>query len=334
MAVKDVFTPKANKVTEIKVENDEDANFWATKAREAKGQRDYEVAIAELERVRKTGNPDGRSGDESPFKVTGKIDLGEFNPQKQAQEAQEAAAQLSREAQVKEDKMAAENQTLRNELTNTQIASMTEKLSQQIAELRRAKDAGADGKSILEQFKDIKAAADELGLLKEKEVVAPVQSQMPPEFVLEMKKMDINVQLLIQKMENERQHQAQQWEMDKIKFSTDTKLKEKEIDAQAATNRERNQMLATGVDGLAKVIMKSATGGGGGSEASPEPQHFVEAGIGEAGEIPCDKCGANVVVARDAVRAICPTCNTAYSVKRVAASPVQEDYSPVSEGIL
>jgi predicted XRE-type DNA-binding protein len=257
-----------------------------------------------------------------------------------------------------------ENKELQKQVQESRIEIVQKELGGKIDHLSETMKAGATPKSIGEQITDIKKTAGELGIgesriselknmadligslrqtkglaeqVKEAkdllETLKPEKeaelSGVPASIMLEMKKMDHDVQLRIQQMEDERLQRKQEFDLKIKQWDEDRELRRDEVAAKIQIEKERNELMAGGLERLGRVFAQATSenpsqGVGAATRGTPPP--IIEAGEGDFGEISCQVpgCHSSVPVARDAVSAICPGCGQRYTIKRI---PVQETAS-------
>jgi len=253
-----------------------------------------------------------------------------------------------------------ENKELQKQVQESRIEIVQKELGGKIDHLSETMKAGATPKSIGEQITDIKKTAGELGIGESRvselknmadliasltqskglgqqvkdakellETLKPERetevSGIPASIALEMKKMDHDVQLRIQQMEDERLDRKQNFDLKVKQWEEDRELKRDEMTAKIQVERERNEFIGGGLERLGRVFAQATSEGssqGVGASRHGVSAPIIEAGEGDFGEISCPGCQSNVPIARDATRAVCPGCGQNYTVKRV---PVKEE---------
>lgn len=280
---------------------------------------------------------------------------------------QAQAAQQQKEIKELQEK----NEAQRGQLEQSKVDSIKSELGAQIAQIQQSVTDGASAKDVGSLIMDFKKGAEALGLtnndklsdidklfsiagkmnqqkpfidqLKEFESVAgmfnkgqPVVAQSDGMVQVELAKLQVDSQLTIQRMENERQERAQKFDMEKMQWSEDRDIKIAEINAKLTTEKERNQMIGGMVSELgrafAQATMESQPQGGvslsGRPAATPAARQVeiptIEANVGEYGEIQCvnPNCKSTVPIAEDATKAICPGCKTVYPIMRKELEPI------------
>lgn len=319
MPVRDVNAPAPNEVTELKRDADKMKNTSDT------AQQFLSTAKA-IKEVSALNQPPP-----SPFNISGEMNLGKIDVQAQIKEANEAKEKAAAQAKESDSLLRTENQGLRDKLQLSELKSLEDKFTNQITELRKSLETGAKQGTILEQIKEAKETALELGMGAEKKTSSGLSSEAQ----LALEKMRMEHELTLEEMRDARSRRDKEWELIVMKWQEDKSLREKEVAGKSREQAERNEMIGNGIDGLARVIMKAASegaGGGGGNTGTGAPaREVVEAGVGEFGGIACQHCGTEVPIAKDAARAVCPGCSSVFDIKRVSAPTVPPE--PVPEPI-
>jgi DNA repair exonuclease SbcCD ATPase subunit len=182
-----------------------------------------------------------------------------------------------------------------------------EALRREIAELRKA-----GGQNLAEEIKKVKVMAQELGL------GSPV-AETPPDILLQLKKMDQEIQLRLEEMRDERDRRDKEWQLTLKKWEEERALREQEIRQKYEVEKERIETLKSTFERGAKIIGRAITESEeGGKTGSIATAYHVEAAEGEMGEFACPKCSSPVAVAPDAVKAICANCGFSAQVRRTA----------------
>jgi len=253
-----------------------------------------------------------------------------------------------------------ENKELRTQVEQSRTDIVRAELGGKIDHLSELMRGGASSKSIGDQIKEIKTTAGELGIgesrvselkdmaaligslsqnkgladqIKEaKELMDAISkpekesqiSGVPASVMLEMKKMDHNVQLKIQQMEDDRLQRKQDFDLKVKQWDEERESRRDESAAKIQVERERNELIGGGLERLGRVFAQATSeipSQGAGISRHGVSAPVIEAGEGAFGEIECPGCQSIVPIARDAIRAVCPGCGQNYTVKRV---PVTE----------
>jgi ribosomal protein S27AE len=165
----------------------------------------------------------------------------------------------------------------------------------------------------------IKEAKELINAISKPEKEAEI-SGIPGNIMVEMKKMDHDIQLRIQQMEDDRLQRKQDFDLKVKQWEEMREDRRDELAAKIQVEKERNELIGGGLERLGRVFAQATSeapsegmGVASGGISSP----MIEAGEGDFGEISCPNCQSSVPIARDAVRAICPGCGQTYTVKRV-----------------
>lgn len=236
---------------------------------------------------------------------------------------EETQKQLDEEKRThEEDKLGAKISNLEERI---KINAGQSSISNQLAEIRNtAKELGwvePEGKRTLSvQLEEVKNVAKELGLAEPKS-----DGGVSNEVRLQLKKLDIDHELAIEQMRDDRARRDKEWELTVMRWKEDKELKQEEIQGNLAVKKEQNQLIGGITERLGRVIASATMGGGGGNGDDIAGQAgqvgaAIEAGEGEFGEVQCSNpnCGSIIPIARDAIKAICPQCQTVYPIKRIA----------------
>lgn len=256
---------------------------------------------------------------------------------KQAKESEEARQKTERElAGERQNQLQDQIKNLQTEMTklfdqkgpNPEVAKLMQQLDstkneliqtrfdyldKQIKELGTMKATGASQTALDQQIKQIKAAAQELGLQ------TPSGTSMSPELQVQLKQMDVDLKLRLEQMQDDRERRNREWELTLKQWDENRGLKEKEIEGKVAVEREKMGMFG---DFIKRMGVSFARGMSEASQQSASGQvasQVIQAGEGDFGEVPCQTpgCGATIAIARDAIRAICPNCSTVYPIQRI-----------------
>ena len=179
---------------------------------------------------------------------------------------------------------------------------------------------------IRKQLQIVKEVAADLGL------GAPqAPPAMPPTMLLQMHKMDADLQIQLATMADESSRRDKEWQLTLRKWDEEKEMRHGEIQLKYQAEKERNGMLMGGLTKIGEMVAQSTVAAPQGvSERAPEGAEIkekapgpkvrdIQVAEGETGVFPCSDCGQNVAVADDAVNAVCANCNTVYRVHRKAA---------------
>jgi hypothetical protein len=252
-----------------------------------------------------------------------------------------------------------------------EIDSVRTDLGSKIDHLTESLQSGASRKTIADEIGDIKKAATELGMggskvseirdlmslvetmnprknlveqLKEaKELLSTLQPPqekpkglsldgMPAEIVLQLKKMDTDLQVTLEQMRDKRQRDDHDFQITLKKWEEEREARRAEIEGKLTVERERNQLLAGGITmfgraagkGVADAFSESEPGiARQPSQPAQPPQgksYHVELDEGEAATMQCQKCRSPIEVVATTKIAECLNCHEKYNVLRKAPS--------------
>jgi molecular chaperone GrpE (heat shock protein) len=249
------------------------------------------------------------------------------------------------------------------ELHESEIRNVKTELGSKIDDLQKAIESGASRKSIGEQIIDIKKAASELGLggskvseikdimsliesfspkknlaeqVKEaRELLVTLQPSddrgkgllvegVPAQIAIELKQMDHNLQIKLAKMEDDRQQRNQEFQLTLKRYDEERLTKQAEIEGRLQVERERNDIIAQGlqiVGGAAGKAYADALRGSAQGVPVQAPQaadkiYEIELGEGESGTTDCPKCHSAIGVGPTTTLAQCVNCGSKFPVVR------------------
>lgn len=261
-----------------------------------------------------------------------------------------------------------EREKAERETQNAQLQLIQSTLGSKIERLGELIDAGGSRKSITEQIGEVKKAATELGLgtskvSEFKEMATLIQSlnphrdltqqikdakdllsilqpdkakeapagALPAEIVLQVKKIDADLQIKLEEMRDERQRKDQDFKLTLLKYEEDRDIRRQEVDGNILVQRERNELIAGALKTVGGAIGQGMRDGvksqpGGISQAQPGTGKIYQFEMPEGtfGTTECTKCGAPIVVAPTTTLAECVKCNTQYPVVRTPAVKTPE----------
>jgi len=266
--------------------------------------------------------------------------------------------ELTGEEKQKMTQLEQEKAELQKDLGKMEIAQVKTELGSKIDQLQRSIEGGASKKSIAEQIAEVKQVATDIGLggnrfseiqealalvekmrpnkgiaeqLKEaKELLEPFEGkntsvQVAPEIAIqlkkldiELKKMDIDSQIEIERLRDDRDHRGKEWQLTLKKWEDEKELRRAELNMKAAGEAERLQFMKGTVNTFGKVIGQSFMEDGG---VSAQPKQFtIEAGVGEEGDVSCPGCSSPIFLPPDTKELICPACGSIGKVVREAVA--------------
>jgi len=209
---------------------------------------------------------------------------------------------------------------LMQQLENTKnelVQNRFDYLDKQIKELSQMKTSGASQTALDQQIKQIKAAASELGLQ------TPSGTTMSPELQVQLKQMDINLQLQMEQMKDDRDRRDKEWQLTVKKWDEEKDRKERELGAKVAVEKEKLGLAGDFMKKIGGTFARATIDAGKEMTAGKVASQVIQAGEGDFGEMPCltPGCGGTIGIAKDAVKALCPNCSTVYEIQRIAKEP-------------
>ncbi len=320
----EVFIPKNTnkadtKAIQPKHSSSPDPEYWTKKAEELEAQAKYKLAEKQLENLT---NPPQHKEQEPAFKITGGVNLGNFDLQAQQQETQKRMKELEEKYEGQIAQIGQQSENYRDQVTNLRIQMLQEQFKVQVDGLAKQLTVGATQPSLVDQLNRAKEMATALGY----HPVAPGAQ-------------DVNTQIQLLKIQNDaaREEREFQWKMKQDEWARLREDKKVDTDAAVALERvkvdkERNTLFSGALDQVGQAIARGFMDSGSPSGISERPavqemkrdnSFHIEAGEGESGEAKCPKCSNPIGIGPTTKLAVCPSCNTKMPVARVAAAPVQ-----------
>jgi hypothetical protein len=262
-----------------------------------------------------------------------------------------------------------------------EIQNVRTELGSKIDHLAESLKGGASQKSIADQISEIKKAATELGMgsskiseiqemmtlidrlnprknlaeqVKEaRELLASFQPEknadvsiegVPASVAIELKRMDNDVKLRLEEMADARQRSDQEFQLTLKKWDEERTMRREEIASKITVERERNQLLADGLqiigraggkaifdaarEGSGAGVSRSTGPGAAGTQGAQTPSYHIELAEGEAAKFECPHCKSPIVVVPTSTLAHCLGCNAQFPITRVAAGATPEPEPP------
>ncbi len=290
-----------------------------SKAGAVRAQAEADEATAKAARAR-TGV--AAEGSESPFKVSGKVDLGTFNYQELLAKQTLDMKDLKKEADQQAASQAAVSDDLRERLHGKEMEVLTTSFAAQMQALTEMVKANASRGSFMDQYNGVMEMAKTIGF-SQPQLAGDVTSQM----ALEKMKFDQNIELKRMAREEKRADREFQRQLNVDAEERETKKGER------AQQAKRDDMFARAPQvigsALAQGMLANEGNGGGVSEqASPEPKASrgkpgpqFEAGWGESGEVECPGCNQPIGIGPTAKTAVCTNCDESVPITRVGEKP-------------
>jgi hypothetical protein len=270
------------------------------------------------------------------------------------------------------EKATAEKDKLKDELSASKIELIKGELGGKIDKLAEDIKGGASPKSISDQITEVKKAAESLGLGTSKfsdlkEMMALIQSLnpqrnlseqvkearelltalepseskekggavegIPASIYLQVKQMESNTQLELEKMKDDRQRRDQEFQLTLRRYDEERLSRQEKMQMDYTIQKERNEMIAGAIEGFGRAAGKGyaeALGKGPGEVATqtgeqgkyPVPIKLAE---GESGTMECPLCKKPIGVGPTTEVAECIGCHTKFDVVREALETLEEE---------
>ncbi len=289
-----------------------------SKAGVVKAEAEAEASKAKAENARGGGG----EGPESPFKVSGRVDLGTFNYQELLAKQTQDMKDLKKEADQQAVSQVAVSDDLRERLHAKEMEVLTTSFAAQMQALTEMVKANASRGSFMDQYNGVMEMAKTIGF-SQPQLAGDVTQQM----ALEKMKFDQNLELKRMTREEKRSDREFQRQLNKDARQEDADKLEQQQKA------KRDDMFANAPKVLGSAIaqgMMASKGNGGGvsEQASPEPKAprgkpgpHIEAGWGESGEAECPGCNQPIAIGPTAKTAVCANCGDSVPIIRVGEKP-------------
>jgi len=191
-------------------------------------------------------------------------------------------------------------------------------------EIREIKSGHGRGRSLTEVIDEAVETAEKLGYAK------GGTPEISPELQLEIKKLDYNLQMELERMRDERDKRDKEWQLTLKKWEEEKEMRRQELQQKVEAEERRMQFLSHAQERIGRVIAGVVTSKGGGvsagSMASAVGKSFhVEAGEGEEGEVACPKCNENIFIPPDADKAVCSSCGMSIDILRTSKEVKKEE---------
>lgn len=195
-------------------------------------------------------------------------------------------------------------------------------------------------KTLMDQIKDAKDLITAISPPADKQSDGLIGG-MPASIALELKKMDTNLQVTLQKMQDERQARQQEFELRMKQYDLDRADRIAEAQGKIRVENDRNKMFAGGLETIGRAIGKGMQEGSrqpggspgaiaGQSKAGPK-LYQMEAFENETGEFDCPNCQTRVAVGPTTTEAQCVECESKFTITRKAAPAASEPIPPGEE---
>jgi hypothetical protein len=278
-----------------------------------------------------------------------------------------------KEGKLEEERKATEK--AEKELAKKESELVEERLGNKIDKLAELYGGGASKEKISDQIAEIKKAANEIGLgggkvsefkemaeliknlnpqkslveqLKDaKELIAAFQPEpgkeahmegMPTAIVLQVKKIDADLQIKLEEMRDDRQRRDQDFKLTLLKFEEDRDIRRQEVDGKILVERERNELISNALKTIGGAIGQGLKDGAAASPGSisrgPQTTGKIfqfEIPEGGFGTTECPSCHAPIEVGPTTTLAECLECKTQYPVIRTPAMKGHATPEPATE---
>lgn len=306
--------PKVNEIDPRQNPPEQDnANYYEKKTKEARAKREYEEEMAMTDRIRSQRD----APPESPVQIKGSVNIGEWNLTKMQEELREQTNQIKQDAQERIAALEKSNSDYREMVAQIKQEMLERTMTAQIENLQKQIAAGLSPKEtdFLTQFNNIKAAAETMGLSKAGD------GTVPPEIRLQMLKME---------QEEAQRAREFEWKMKMDDRNWQLQLKQLESNAILENNKlqqekERNTMFANLPamigQSIARGMLDAETGQPVETEHPRPPKaekgYRIEAGVNEAGEATCPNCESTIAIGPTSRTAVCSQCGLRVPIHRI-----------------
>ncbi len=271
----------------------------------------------------KTGE---KKAEPSGFKITGGMNLGNIDYQAMMQKQVDERDVLRKEAEQAAANQQQVSDDLRERLHSSEMQVLKTSFDAQMQLLTKMIESNASKGGFAEQLTAAREIAKELGF-----------SQGSPNggtelIQIEFKKLDFEHQMAMRKMGKDDKAEERRWQLELRRLDDEREArraelaqKEKRDDIFAQTPKMIGAAIGQG------IMANQSKGGGVAEEVSPEPKapkgkqgQHVEAGWGEAGEIPeCPGCDQPIAIGSTATKAVCANCGKSFPIRRIGEKPSQ-----------
>jgi len=267
---------------------------------------------AEIEKKRTEAEEARRQREKEPVAelILKKVAEG-IDPEAARKQAEEEIARLRQEVKETAEKAERTKEELAIERQKRLEASFADLAN----EIREIKEGHGRGRSLAEVIDEAVQTAEKLGYAK------GGTPEISPELQLEIKKLDFNLQMELERMKDERDKRDKEWQLTLKKWEEEKEMRRQELQQKAEAEERRMQFLTQAQERIGRVIAGVVKSGGSGSDsvmASAVNKSFhVEAGEGEEGEVACPKCNESIFVPPDANKAVCSSCGLSVDIRRI-----------------
>lgn len=293
-----------------------------SKASARKAEAEAEEAKAKAARAQS-----GNTGSQEAVKVTGRVDLGDFNYQDILKQQSDDLKELKREADEQAARQAGISDDLRERLHAQEMLVLKTSFDAQMQVLTKMIETNASKGGFMEQYNGMMEIAKTLGF-SQPQLAGDISSQVA------LKKMEFEQSRELRRMAREDKRADREFQR-QLNMDADEREGKK---AEQAREAKRDDMfnkapqmiggaIAQGLlanQGTGRRVAQEPT-----EEAPSKPQaqkgHHVEAGWGDSGEVECPGCSQPVAIGPTARTAVCANCGERVSIKRVGERPSREE---------
>lgn len=139
---------------------------------------------------------------------------------------------------------------------------------------------------------------------------------VPPEVQVQLKQLDINLQIELEKMRDDRDRRDKEWQLTLKRWDDEKEMRRAELAQKAEAEKDRIALFSNMQERIGRVIGSVVKGGGSvAAEQEMEKTFYIDAGVGEEGETACPNCGAPIFIAPDAKQVMCK-CGLTAEIRR------------------
>ena len=269
----------------------------------------------------------GEKKEESGFKVTGGMHLGNIDYQAMMQKQVEERDELRKEAEQAAANQQQISDNLRERLHVAEMQVLKTSFEAQMQLLTKMIEGSASKGGFAEQLTAAREMAKELGF-----------SQGSPNggtemIQIELKKLDFEHQMAMRKMNKDDKSEERRWQLELRRLDDEREGRKAEL----AQREKRDELFANAPKylggAIAQGIIASQGKGGGVAEEAPagtkaprgkQGPHF-EAGKGESGEGECPGCNQPIAIGSTARVAVCANCGEKVPIIRTDQIPAGEE---------
>lgn len=280
----------------------------AAKVRAGRAKAEADARESEA-RARKAESGEGESG-KTGFKISGGVDLGHIDLQKEREEAAAELRRLKDEADQSARETGQQNQQLRDKIHEQEVKMLQITFQAQMDTLTKMIESNATKGTFMDQYNAAIDVANTLGYM------APSQASTDLQTTLVLKKLEFEQSIELRRLSREEKQADRQFQLELRRYDDERETRKQD----AERERKRDEMWARTPEVLGRAIGQGLMGGGGEASESPTPrgkQPGITAGVGESGEVDCVECGRPVAIGPTAKSAVCASCGAKYPIKRI-----------------